>query len=188
MSFLNTEICDFKLQAFHDGEFREVDKKELLKNHFSVIFFYPADFTFVCPTELKDLADNYKAFQERGVEVYSVSCDTHFVHKAWSDQSPSIKDIKFPMIGDPTGILGKHFNVYNEANGLTDRGTFLLDKDGKVVLFEVSAGGIGRDASELLRKIDAALFVEKHGDQGCPAKWRQGQKTLSQTINDVGKY
>ncbi len=186
---LNQDIINgefqFSLQAFHNDEFITINN-DTFKNKWSVLFFYPADFTFVCPTELKDLADNYDAFKALGVEIYSISTDTHFVHKAWHDESESIKAIKFPMIADPAAALSWYLNVYDSETGLADRATFLIDPQGKIALYEVSAGGVGRDANELLRKIEAYQFTQKHSEV-CPAKWRKGSATIKPTIDNVGK-
>lgn len=185
-SLINTEILPFKASAFHDGKFVEVTNATL-KGKWAVVFFYPADFTFVCPTELGDLADNYAEFKKMGVEIYSVSTDTHFTHKAWHDTSDTIGKIKFPMIGDPTGAITRNFGVMIEADGLAERGTFVIDPQGKIQIIEVNAGGIGRDASELLRKVKAAQYVASHPGEVCPAKWKEGAATLAPTLDLVGK-
>ncbi len=186
MSLIGKEVSDFKVQAYVDDDFREVAKKDLL-GKWSVFVFYPADFTFVCPTELADLADHYGEFKKIGCEVYSVSTDSHFVHKAWHDASDTIKKISYPMLADPTGKLSKDFEVYIEGEGMALRGSFVINPDGKIVAYEVNANNIGREASELLRKVQAAQFVAEHGDQVCPAKWRPGAETLRPSLNLVGK-
>ena len=186
MSLINTEIKPFKAQAYQAGKFFEVSEATL-KGKWSVVFFYPADFTFVCPTELEDLADNYDRFKKMGVEIYSVSTDTHFAHKAWSDTSPAIKKIKYVMVGDPTQAISRNFEVLIEAVGLADRGTFVVDPDGKIQIVEITAGGIGRDALELLRKVKAAQYVASHPGEVCPAKWQEGEKTLAPSLDLVGK-
>jgi peroxiredoxin (alkyl hydroperoxide reductase subunit C) len=186
MSYINYEVQPFKAQAYHDGKFVEVTDQHL-KGRWSVLFFYPADFTFVCPTELGDLADNYAEFQKLGVEIYSVSTDTHFVHKAWHDASDTIKKIQYPMLGDPTGALARMFSVMIESEGMADRGTFVIDPDGRVQIAEVNAGGIGRDAKELLRKAKAAVYVREHPGEVCPAKWQEGEATLAPSLDLVGK-
>jgi peroxiredoxin len=186
MSLINTEIKSFKAQAFKAGKFIEVTDADL-KGKWSVVFFYPADFTFVCPTELEDLADNYAEFQKMGVEIYSVSTDTHFAHKAWHDSSPAIKKIGYTMVGDPTGTISRNFEVMIEDVGLADRGTFVVDPDGKIQIVEITAGGIGRDAKELLRKVKAAQYVASHPGEVCPAKWKEGEKTLAPSLDLVGK-
>ncbi len=186
MSLINTEIKPFKAQAFKQGEFKEVTDADL-KGKWSVVFFYPADFTFVCPTELEDLADHYAEFQKLGVEIYSVSTDTHFSHKAWHDSSEAIKKIDYTMVGDPTHAIARNFDVLIEADGVADRGTFVIDPDGKIQIIEVNAGGIGRDAAELLRKVKAAQYVAAHPNEVCPAKWKEGEKTLEPSLDLVGK-
>jgi len=186
MSLINTEVAPFKATAYRGGKFVDVTEADL-KGKWSVVFFYPADFTFVCPTELEDLADNYKEFQKLGVEVYSVSTDTHFCHKAWHDTSPTIGKIAYPMVGDPTGTISRNFGVMIESDGVADRGTFVVDPDGKIQIVEITAGGIGRDARELLRKIRAAQYVAAHPGEVCPAKWQEGAKTLAPSLDLVGK-
>lgn len=186
MSLINTEIKPFKSNALKNGKFIEVSDSDL-KGKWSVVFFYPADFTFVCPTELEDLADNYEDFQKLGVEIYSVSTDTHFSHKAWHDTSEAIKKIKFTMVGDPTATISRNFDVLIEEAGLADRGTFVVDPDGKIQIVEITAGGVGRDAKELLRKIKAAQYVASHPGEVCPAKWKEGEATLAPSLDLVGK-
>ncbi|MDR0350706.1 MAG: peroxiredoxin [Coriobacteriales bacterium] len=186
MSLIGKEISDFKAQAFVDGEFKEITKADLL-GKWSVFVFYPADFTFVCPTELGDLADHYEDFKAIGTEIYSISTDTHFVHKAWHDASDTIKRIKYTMIGDPTTALARDFDVLIEDAGQALRGSFVINPEGKIVSYEVNDTSIGREASELLRKVQAAQFVAEHGDQVCPAKWRPGGATLKPSLDLVGK-
>lgn len=186
MSQINKEVADFTVQAYQNDGFHPVSKKDIL-GKWSVFFFYPADFTFVCPTELKDLADKYAEFQKIGCEIYSVSCDSHFVHKAWHDASDTIKAIQYPMLADPAHVLAKDFGVLIEADGLADRGTFVVNPEGKIVAYEVVAGNIGRNADELLRRVEALQFVAEHGDQVCPAKWQPGAKTLKPGLDLIGK-
>ena len=186
MSVINTEIKPFKASAFKDGKFIDVTEADV-KGKWAVFFFYPADFTFVCPTELEDLADNYDAFQKLGVEIYSVSTDTHFSHKAWHDTSEAIKKIKYTMIGDPTGTVTRNFDNMREGQGLADRGTFIIDPQGVIQAVEITAEGIGRDAHELLRKVKAAQYVASHPGEVCPAKWKEGEKTLKPSLDLVGK-
>ena len=185
MSLIGKKIEDFKVQSFHNGEFKSVSKDDLV-GKWSVLFFYPADFTFVCPTELEDLADHYEEFKKINCEVYSISTDTHFVHKAWHDVSSTIRKIQFPMLADPTGTLTRAFDVYIDADGLAERGSFVINPEGEIVVYEVNAGGIGRNADELLRKVQAAQFVALHGDQVCPARWRPGSNTLKPSLDLVG--
>lgn len=186
MSVINTEVKPFQADAFQNGKFIKVSDADL-KGKWSVVFFYPADFTFVCPTELEDLAKNYAEFKKLGVEIYSVSTDTHFAHKAWHDTSDAIKQIEYVMVGDPTGLISRNFGVMIEEAGLADRGTFVIDPEGKIQIVEINAGGIGRDASELLRKVRAAQYVAAHPGEVCPAKWKEGEKTLRPSLNLVGK-
>jgi len=186
MSIINSKITEFKVQAYHNDQFKTVSSSDL-RGKWSIFFFYPADFTFVCPTELGDMADKYSEFQKLGVEVYSVSTDTHFVHKAWHDASDTIKKIKFPMLADPTAHLSRAFGVHIEEEGLSYRGTFLVDPEGRIKLAEINDNGIGRNADELLRKVQAAQYVATHDGQVCPAKWRPGAETLKPGLNLVGK-
>jgi NADH-dependent peroxiredoxin subunit C len=185
-SIINSQIPEFKVQAYHNGAFKEVSNTDL-KGKWAIFFFYPADFTFVCPTELGDMADHHAMFQEYGVEVYSVSTDTHFVHKAWHDASDTIKKIKFPMLADPTGLLTRAFGVHIEEAGLAYRGTFVVDPEGKIKIAEIHDNGIGRNAAELVRKVQAAQFVASHKGEVCPAKWTPGAKTLKPGLDLVGK-
>ena len=186
MSMINKEVANFRAQAFHENAFKLVTKEDIL-GKWSVFFFYPADFTFVCPTELEDLADNYEKFRSIGCEVYSVSTDTHFVHKAWHDASERIKKITYPMLADPTHTICKDFEVLIEAGGLAERGCFIINPDGKIVGYEVTAGNVGRNAEELLRKVHACQFVHAHGDQVCPANWKPGAETLKPSLDLVGQ-
>ena len=183
---LNSKLPEFKAKAFHNNDFRTITHNDLL-GKWSVLFFYPADFTFVCPTELGDLADKYEALKRMGVEVYSVSTDTHFTHKAWHDTSETIKKIKFPMLADPTGALSRAFDVYIDQEGLAARGSFLINPEGFVKLMEVNDDGIGRNADELVRKIQAAQFVATHPGEVCPARWTPGASTLKPGLNLIGK-
>lgn len=186
MALINTPIKPFKVQAYHQGKFVEVSDKDLL-GHWSVVMFYPADFTFVCPTELEDMADLYGEFQKYGVEVYSVSTDTHFCHKAWADVSPAIQKIKYVMLGDPTATLARNFEVLIEEEGLALRGTFVINPEGVIKVIEINDNGIGRKADELLRKVKAAQYIAKHPGEVCPAKWEEGAKTLAPSLDLVGK-
>lgn len=186
MSLVGTKILPFTSTAFHQGEFVDVTEADLA-GKWAVVFFYPADFSFVCPTELGDLADHYDEFTKLGVEIYSVSADTHFVHAAWHRESDQVGKVQYYMLGDPSGQLGANFGVQREGRGLDDRGTFLIDPDGVIQLLEVSADGVGRDAQELLRKIRAAQYVRKHPDQVCPAHWDDTGDTLAPGLDLVGK-
>ena len=186
MSLIDKEIVDFTVDAYRDGKFETVSKKDVL-GKWSVFFFYPADFTFVCPTELEDLANKYPEFQKIGCEIYSVSTDTHFVHKAWHDASDRIKKINYTMLADPTHVLSLGFDVLIAASGLAERGTFVVNPEGKIVAYEVNAGNVGRNADELLRKVQALQFVAAHGDEVCPAKWQPGAETLKPSLDLVGQ-
>ena len=185
-SIINSTINPFKASAYHNGEFVPVTEQDLL-GKWSVVFFYPADFTFVCPTELGDMADHYAKLQSMGVEVYSVSTDTHFTHKAWHDTSDTIKKINFPMLADPTGVISRNFGVMIEEEGLALRGTFVINPEGQVKVAEIHDLGIGRSASELVRKIQAAQYVATHDGEVCPAKWQPGDETLAPSLDLVGK-
>ena len=186
MSLINTEIKPFKATAYHNGKFVPVSNEDL-KGKWSVFVFYPADFTFVCPTELGDLADNYAEFQKLGVEIYSVSTDTHFTHKAWHDTSDTIKKVQYPMLADPTQALSRNFEVLIEEEGLALRGTFVINPEGQIKVLEVHDLGIGRDAKELLRKVQAAQYVASHPGEVCPAHWTPGEATLTPSLDLVGK-
>ena len=186
MALINTTIKPFKADAYRNGEFISITDADL-KGKWSVVFFYPADFTFVCPTELGDLADNYAEFQKLGVEIYSVSTDTHFVHKAWADASDTIKKIQYTMVGDPTGTITRNFDVMIEEAGQALRGTFVINPEGQIKVCELYDLGIGRSATELLRKIQAAQYVATHDGEVCPASWQPGAETLAPSLDLIGK-
>ena len=186
MSIINSDVKPFKATAFHNGKFVDVSN-ETIKGKWAVFVFYPADFTFVCPTELEDLANTYGEFQKLGVEVYGISTDTHFAHKAWHDTSEAIKKVQYPLVGDPTGTLARNFGVMIEEEGLALRGSFVISPEGKIKVAEIHDNGIGRDASELLRKVKAAQYVASHPGEVCPAKWQEGAKTLKPSLDLVGK-
>ncbi len=185
MSMIGKSVSDFKVEAFHENKFKTVIKQDVL-GKWGVFFFYPADFTFVCPTELEDLANKYEEFKAINCEIYSVSCDTHFVHKAWHDTSDTIKKIQYPMLADPTGALARDFDVMIEEVGLAERGTFVVNPQGEIVSYEVLAGNVGRNTDELFRRVQALQFVAEHGDEVCPAKWQPGAKTLKPSLDLVG--
>ncbi|WP_059171682.1 alkyl hydroperoxide reductase subunit C [Bacillus sp. FJAT-27445] len=186
MSLIGTEVQPFKLQAYKNGEFIEVTEQDF-KGNWTVLCFYPADFTFVCPTELEDLQNQYPALQKLGVEVFSASRDSHFTHKAWHDTSETIGKITYAMIGDPAHVLSRQFDVLVEELGQADRGTFIIDPDGVIQAVEINAGGIGRDASTLINKIKAAQYVRNNPGEVCPAKWEEGASTLKPSLDLVGK-
>ncbi len=186
MALIGSEIKPFQATAFKSGEFVDVSDADL-KGKWSVVFFYPADFTFVCPTELGDMADHYAELKAMGVEVFSVSTDTHFTHKAWHDSSETIGKIDYYMVGDPTGTITTNFKVMREGQGLADRGTFVVDPDGIIQVMEVTCEGVGRNAAELVRKVKAAQYVRNHPGEVCPAKWEEGASTLAPSLDLVGK-
>ncbi|HRL20765.1 alkyl hydroperoxide reductase subunit C [Alcaligenes sp. SDU_A2] len=186
MSLINTVIKPFKATAYHAGKFVDVSN-ESIAGKWSVFVFYPADFTFVCPTELEDLANNYAEFQKLGVEIYSVSTDTHFAHKAWHDTSEAIGKVNYPMLADPTHQLSRNFDVLIEEEGIALRGTFVVNPAGEIKVLEIHDNGIGRDASELLRKVKAAQYIAAHPGEVCPAKWEEGAKTLTPSLDLIGK-
>ncbi|MEM7208767.1 MAG: alkyl hydroperoxide reductase subunit C [Pseudomonadota bacterium] len=186
MALINTQIKPFKAQAFRNGDFVEVSDQDI-QDKWAIFFFYPADFTFVCPTELGDLADHHEELSARGVEVFSVSTDTHFTHKAWHDSSETIGKIQYTMIGDPTGEITRNFDCMREDMGLADRATFVVDPDGIIQTMEITAEGIGRDAQDLVRKVKAAQYVAAHPGEVCPAAWKEGEETLAPSLSLVGK-
>ena len=186
MSVINTTLKPFKASAYKNGKFIDITEKDVL-GKWAVFFFYPADFTFVCPTELGDVADHYPALQKMGVEVFSVSTDTHFVHKAWHDASDTIRKIQYTMLGDPTWEISNNFEVLRPGEGLANRGTCIIDPQGVIQSVEISAEGVGRNADELVRKIKAAQYVAAHPGEVCPAQWEEGAKTLAPSLDLVGK-
>ena len=186
MALINTPLQPFKATAFKEGKFVDVTDADV-KGKWAVFFFYPADFTFVCPTELEDLADIYPTLQGMGVEVYSVSTDTHFCHKAWHDTSPAIGKINYYMLGDQNHDISNQFGVLREGVGLADRGTFVLDPEGVIQMVEITPEGVGRNAAELLRKIKALQYWTSHPGEVCPAKWEEGAETLAPSLDLVGK-
>ena len=186
MSLIGKKIEEFSVPAYHNGELITVTDKDL-EGKWSVLFFYPGDFTFVCPTELEDLALIYDQFKAIDCEIYSVSTDSEFVHKAWWDASETIKKIKYPMISDRSFHLSEQFEVLIDGEGQALRGTFVINPQNEVVLYEVNSNGIGRNAKEVLRKLQAAQFVAQHGDQVCPARWEPGKETLTPGLDLVGK-
>ena len=188
MLLIDTEIQSFQATAFEPGnnDFITVDSQEM-RGKWNVFFFYPADFTYVCPTELEDLANHHDELMKMGVDVYSISTDSHFCHKAWHETSEAVGKIKFKMISDNTFEISSSFNVLREQEGRSERGTFLIDPDGKIKFMEVSCEGVGRDASSLVRKVKAAQYVREHPDEVCPAKWEEGEATLAPSLDLVGK-
>ena len=186
MALIGSTIKPFTTQAYKQGKFVTVTDEDV-KGKWAVFFFYPADFTFVCPTELEDLAGIYPKLKDRGVEVYSVSTDTHFSHKAWHDTSPAIGKIDFYMLGDQNHSSSTNFDVLREGVGLADRATFVVDPDGVIQIMEQTCEGVGRNANELARKIKAAQYVRANPGQVCPAAWEEGSDTLAPSLDLVGK-
>ncbi len=186
MSLINTKVPEFKANAFHNGKFVEVSN-ESIKGKWSVVIFMPAAFTFNCPTEVEDAAANYAEFQKAGAEVYIVTTDTHFSHKVWHETSPAVGKAQFPLVGDPTHKLTKAFGVHIDEEGLALRGTFVINPDGVIKTMEVHSNEIARDVSETLRKLKAAQFTAANPGQVCPAKWKEGEKTLKPSLDLVGK-
>ena len=186
MSLINTQVQPFKAQAFHNGKFIEVTN-ESMKGKWSVVIFMPAAFTFNCPTEVEDAADNYAEFQKAGAEVYIVTTDTQFSHKVWHETSPAVGKAQFPLVADPTHQLTRAFDVHIDEEGLALRGTFIINPEGLIKTVEIHDNAIARDISETLRKLKAAQFVTSHPGEVCPAKWKEGQATLAPSIDLVGK-
>jgi len=186
MPLVGSKVLPFQASAYQKGEFLNVSDADF-QGKWSVVCFYPADFTFVCPTELEDLQNHYAELKKLGVEVYSVSTDTHFVHKAWHDSSAAISKVEYIMIGDPSHTISRNFQVLDEESGLAQRATFIIDPDGVIQAVEINADGIGRDASTLISKIKAAQYVRNHPGEVCPAKWQEGAETLKPSLDLVGK-
>lgn len=174
------------MPAYVGTDFVEVTNKDL-EGKWSVFFFYPGNFTFVCPTELEDLANNYEEFKSLDTEVYAISTDSEFSHKAWKDTSEAVSKVEFPMIADRAFALSKFFGILLEEEGQALRGTFIINPRTEIVAYEIHSPGIGRNAKELLRKLKAAQFVEEHGDKVCPANWEPGDEVLTPGIDLVGK-
>ena len=186
MSLINCEITDFTAQAYQQGDFKTVTKQDVL-GKWSIFFFYPADLSFVCTTELEELQEYYSAFQKEGAEIYSISEDTEFSHMGWAQQSEKIGKIAYPMLADPTGKLARAFDVLNEEEGLAYRGVFVIDPEGKIQAYQVYGDGIARSAQEILRTLQATKFVAKYGDKVCPAGWKPGDEGLGTGTDLVGK-
>ena len=183
---INDLAPEFNAEIFQNNEVKRVNLSDY-KGKWVVLFFYPADFTFICPTELGDLADQYESLKGMNVEILSVSTDTAFVHKAWHDNSVTINKIKFPMVADPTGQICRDYGTYIEGEGLSLRGTFIIDPEGVLKAYELHDNSIGRNSAEIIRKIQAAQYVAKHGDEVCPMNWKPGESTLKPGMDLVGK-
>lgn len=185
MSYIGKKVCEFELKMFVNDSFQTLTRKNL-EGHWSVLFFYSADFTLVCPTELEDLQEQYDQFRKMGCEIYGISCDSHFVHKAWHDHSERIAKLKYPLVADPTGLLVRDLDIMIEESGMAERGTFVLNPACEITAYEVIAGNVGRNAGELIRRVQALQFVEEHREEACPAKWKPGEETLKPNIDLVG--
>lgn len=186
MSLINTQVLPFKNEAFHNGKFVTVTN-ETLKGKWNVFIFMPAAFTFNCPTEVEDAAEHYAEFQKAGAEVYIVTTDTHFAHKVWHETSPAVGKAKFPLIGDPTHALTRAFDVHIDEEGLALRGTFIIDPSGTIKTLEIHSNEIARDVKETVRKLKAAQYTAANPGQVCPAKWNEGSKTITPSLDLVGK-
>ncbi len=186
MSLINTEVQPFKAQAFKNGEFITVTDADL-KGKWSVLIFMPAAFTFNCPTEIEDAAEHYGEFEKAGAQVFIVTTDTHFSHKVWHETSPAVGKAKFALVGDPTHALSNAFDVLIPEEGLALRGTFIINPDGVIKTMEVHDNAIARDVTETVRKLQAAQYVANHDGEVCPAKWKEGQKTIKPSLDLVGK-
>ncbi|MBI4993651.1 redoxin domain-containing protein [Candidatus Wolfebacteria bacterium] len=185
-NLIGKKVPDFEFEIYHSDKTKKVKFGDY-RGKWVVLVFYPADFTFICPTELQELADNYKEFQKLGAEIISVSTDTIFVHKAWHDNSAAIKKVKYPMAADPSAKLCKYFGTYIEDEGLSLRASFIIDPNGTIKAYEIHDNSIGRSANELLRKVQAAKFVSQNKGLVCPASWTPGKKTLKPGLDLVGK-
>lgn len=179
-------IPPLAFEYFQNEEFKKA-KLEDYRGKWLVLLFYPADFTFVCPTELSEAQQKYEEFKKLGAEILSFSTDTKYVHKAWHDSSPVIKSLTYPMGADPTGTLCRAFGTYIEGDGLSLRGTFIIDPDGVLKAMDIHDNSIGRNSDEILRKLQASIYVREHKGEVCPASWKPGAKTLKPGVNLVGK-
>ena len=186
MSLINKQVQPFKAQAFHNGKFVEVTEQDW-KGRWTAVIFMPAAFTFNCPTEIEDAADNYAEFQKIGAEVYVVTTDTHFAHKVWHETSPKVGKAKFPLVGDPAHVLTNAFGVHIPEEGLALRGTFIINPEGVIKTAEIHDNAIARDVDETLRKLKAAKYVAENDGQVCPAKWKEGSATIAPSLDLVGK-
>ena len=186
MAKINAPAPDFSGKAFHNGELTAVNLSDY-KGKWVLLFFYPGDFTFICPTELGELADNYEKIKGLGAEIISVSTDSEYVHKAWHEQSEMVKKVKYPMLSDKTGKISRDYGAYIEEEGVALRGSFVIDPDGVLKAYEMHDNSIGRSSAELIRKLQAAKFVREHKGQVCPMSWKPGDKTLKPGLDLVGK-
>jgi NADH-dependent peroxiredoxin subunit C len=186
MVHIGSPIPEFELEAFYQNEFKKIKLSDF-RGKWLIMLFYPADFTFVCPTELVDAAHRYEEFQKLGAQIVSISTDTAFVHKAWHDNSPMIAQVQYPMLADPTGNVCREFGTYIDHEGLSLRGTFIIDPDGVLKAMDIHDNSIGRSSDEIIRKLQASIFVRENKGEVCPANWKPGAKTLKPGIELVGK-
>lgn len=186
MMRIGDEVPDITAEVFHKGEIKNVHLSDF-KGKWLILAFYPRDFTFVCPTELEDLAVNYEKFQKEDAEIISVSTDTAYVHLAWHMDSPAIGKVNYPMMADPTGKVCKAFGTYIEEEGVSQRGTFIIDPDGILKAMDIHDNSIGRTAQEILRKLQASRYVREHPGMVCPANWKPGDEAMEETLDKVGK-
>lgn len=183
-------VPEFKMKVFDPkkSEFREISLDQIKKqNKWTVLVFYPADYTFVCPTELADVAEKYAELAKSGAEVISVSTDTEFVHLAWQREEKLLKSVSYLMGADPTGTVSRLFGVYDETSGLALRGTFIIDPKGKLAASEINFYNVGRNAAELLRKVKANAYLATHPEEACPANWKEGDKAFKPGAGMVGR-
>ncbi len=184
------KVPEFEITTYEpsEGMYGKFSLKTALENKkWVILVFYPADFTFVCPTELADLAEKQEELKKLGCEVMSISTDTQHVHLAWQLQEKLLEHVKYHMGADPTGTVSRIFGVYDENTGLAFRGTFIINPDGVLGGTEVNLNNVGRNADELVRKVKAFMYVREHPAEVCPAKWKPGDKTLKPGENIVGK-
>lgn len=187
---VGSTVPNFEMETYlpEHREFGKISLDSIKKlNKWTVLVFYPADFTFVCPTELADLANQHEALSQLGAEVISVSTDTKFAHMAWRDSEKLLQEVRYIMAADPTGVVSRLFGVYDESSGLCLRGTFIINPEGRLVSSEVNFYNVGRNAEELVRKVEANVYLMQHPDEACPAKWQKGGKTLKPSSSMVGK-
>jgi peroxiredoxin (alkyl hydroperoxide reductase subunit C) len=183
---INQPVPDMSFDVYHKGTFSKMTFSDF-KDKWLVVMFYPADFTFVCPTELKEAAARYEDVKKLGADILSVSCDSKYTHMAWHESSPAIKTVTYPMAADPTGNIAKAFGVYIEEKGQSLRGTFIVSPKGILKAMDIHDNSIGRSISEIIRKLQASIYVSKHTDEVCPASWTPGDKTLTESDDLVGK-
>lgn len=183
---INERAPEFTADVYVNNEIKKIHLSDY-RGKWVVLFFYPADFTFVCPTELGELADQYEQISALGAEILSVSTDTAFVHKAWHDNSVTIAKIKFPMIADPTGNICRAYGTYIDAEGLSYRATVLINPEGIIKSYEIQDNAMGRSTEELIRKIQAARFIAENKGIVCPMNWKPGKQPLRPSLDLIGK-